>query len=185
MKKLFSLCLLVISLVVLSSCEGGNTQTPQPTPTDPTPTDPNDPDPTDPDPTDPPATPVITLTFSASSPVDYILENVEGSSTVGAEGMADPEITLEVGKRYRIINQALFAHPFAFSGSETYATSNVLLGDSSVDTAGSFETNAEVNFVENTDGFTFTLTRALADQLKSYLCTFHSSMFGTVKVTAQ
>jgi plastocyanin len=168
MKKVLIFVTLLLSFAALSSCGGNDTQTPMPNPT--------------PEPTPTPDNSVITLTFSASSAQDYTLESVEGATTVGAAGALDPEITLEVGKRYRIINKALGAHPFALSGSETYNSSSVLLGDSSVSMMGSFETNADVKFVENTDGFTFTLTQALADQLKSYLCIFHSSMFGKVTV---
>jgi hypothetical protein len=156
MKKVVVLFLLMVSFTVMSSCGGSDTQTPLPTP--------------DPD--------VITLTFSAPSASNYILEKVEGATTVGVAGTTDPEITLGVGKRYRIINQALGIHPFTFSSSATYTTANPLLTESG---GGSFATNANVNFVKNSDGFSFTLTSELAAQLKSYLCGFHSDMFGLVK----
>jgi hypothetical protein len=166
MKRVLSLVVLLVGFAVLNSCGGSDTQTPMPNP----------------DPNNPPA--VITLTFSAPSSSNYILEKVEGASNVGMAGMANAEITLEVGKRYRIVNQALGAHPFAFSSSTTYTTASgtLLLTESG---AGSFATNTGVNYVKNSDGFTFTLTSELAAQLKSYLCTFHSPMLGVVKVTGR
>jgi plastocyanin len=177
MKKFAAFFLLVISLLVLSACENSDTQTPQPTNPTPTNPDPN-PDPT-PDP-NPPATTVITLTFSASSSDHYTLELVEGANNVATPGL-DPELTLKVGQRYRIINKQLFVHPFAFSASETYNISNPLLTD---EQTGSFVNSTGVNYVKNDDGFSFTLTSELATELKSYLCTRHPNMFGVVKVTA-
>jgi plastocyanin len=165
MKRVLLLSLFLGSLALINSCGGSDTQTPMPTP----------------DPNNPPTDEVITLTFSAASSADYTLEQVEGVTGVATPG-ADPELTLTVGKRYRIVNQALGAHPFALSSSPTYSAANLLLKE---DGTGSFVTDTMVNYVKNTDGFSFTLTQALADQLKSYLCTFHSSMFGTIKVTAQ
>lgn len=162
MKKLLPFLVIAFGLVGLSACGGSDRQVPMPNP--------------DPD---------IILTFSAPSSANYVLEKVEGSTTVGVAGTANAEITLEVGKRYRIINKALGIHPFAFSSSTSYSTANLLLADSSVSGKGSFEDKADVKFVENSDGFTFTLTSELAAQLKSYLCTFHSPMFGVVKVTVQ
>jgi hypothetical protein len=165
MKRILLLIFFLVSFALLSSCGGSDTQTPMPTP----------------DPTNPSTDEVITLTFSASSSQDYTLERVEGATGVATPG-ADPELTLTVGKRYRIINQALGAHPFALSSSPTYSAANLLLKE---DGTGSFVADTTVNYVKNSDGFTFTLTQALADQLKSYLCTFHSQMFGVIKVTAQ
>jgi hypothetical protein len=162
MKKVVVLFLLMLSLTMLSSCGSSDTQTPMPNP----------------NPNNPPANDVITLTFSALSSQNYTLEKVEGATTVGMAGTTDPEITLEVGKRYRIINQVLGTHPFRFSSSTTYTTVNPLLTESG---GGSFATNASVNFAKNSDGFSFTLTSELATQLKSYLCGFHSDMFGLVK----
>ncbi len=158
MKKFVSL-LLLVSFALLGAC--GETDT-NPAPTPPTP---------------PPDTSVVTLTFSASSPVDYTLESVDASgvATLGN----DPELTLTVGQRYKIVNKNLFQHPFAFSSSATYSTENVLLSDAGT---GSLVGNAGVNYIKNSDGFSFTLTSELAGQLKSYLCTFHSGMFGLVKV---
>lgn len=160
MKKLTTLLLLMISLVVLSSCESSDTQTPSnPTPEPNTPT-------------------VITLTFSAANSSNYTLEKVEGATDVATPG-TDPELTLTIGTRYRIINRAFGVHPFALTSNETYLATNILLKE---DGTGSFAGNADVKLEKNSDGITFTLTQELAAQMKSYLCTFHADMFGTVTV---
>jgi hypothetical protein len=131
--------------------------------------------------TDPDPTPdeVITLTFEAASFSDWRLDAVDGSSTVGTVGNGNPGITLEVGRRYRIINVDSIVHPFALTNSITWGTDYLL----SQGGTGSFAEDAEVNYEKNTDGFTFTLTRALAAELKSYICTAHTPMVGAVTVT--
>jgi hypothetical protein len=165
MKKVIVLFLLMVSLSVLNSCGGSDTQTPMPNP--------------NPNP-NPPTDTVITLTFSASDTSNYTLEKVEGASTVGMAGMTDPEITLGVGKRYRVINQVLLVHSFVLSGVATYSKAKVLLTDTG---EGSFVDDAEVKFVKNSDGFSFTLTSQLAAELKSYICFYHTDMLGLLKVT--
>jgi hypothetical protein len=122
---------------------------------------------------------VINLTFKAASFSDWRLDAVDGSSTIGTIGNGNPEITLEVGKRYRIINQSGAVHPFALTNSTTWGTDYLL----SQGGTGSFAGDAEVNYVKNTGGFTFTLTAELAAELKSYICTAHTPMLGSVKVT--
>ena len=129
--------------------------------------------------TDVPMSGDITLTFKAASFSDWRLDAVDGSSTVGTIGNGDPTITLEVGRRYRIINIDNIVHPFALTNSATHGE-DFLLSDGGT---GSFVEDAEVNYVKNTDGFSFTLIRALATELKSYICTAHSGMIGEVKVT--
>lgn len=129
--------------------------------------------------TDVPMSGDITLTFKAASFSDWRLDAVDGSSTVGTIGNDNPTITLEVGRRYRIINTDSVVHPFALTNSTTHGV-DYLLSDGGT---GSFANDAEVNYVKNTDGFSFTLTAKLAAELKSYICTAHSPMIGTVKVT--
>lgn len=129
--------------------------------------------------TDVPMSGDITLTFKAASFSDWRLDAVDGSTTVGATENGDPAITLEVGRRYRIINREGTRHPFALTNSATHGE-DFLLSDGGT---GSFVEDAEVNYVKNTDGFSFTLIRALATELKSYICTAHSGMIGEVKVT--
>jgi plastocyanin len=170
MKKVVIFLLLILSLVGLGSCNG--TGTPPATPT---------PNPT-PNPT-PTPTEVITLTFRAASFSDWSLDKVEGSSTVGTVGNGNPEITLEVGKRYRIINLSGSVHPFALTSS-TFWGVDYLLSQKTGQT-GRYAFDKDVNFVQSptNDGFTFTLTAKLAAELKSYICTAHTGMVGQIKVT--
>jgi hypothetical protein len=101
---------------------------------------------------------IVILTFKVASFSDWRLEAVEGSSTVGTGGNDNPAITLEVGKRYRIINADNIIHPFALTNSTTRGADYLL----SEGGTGSFASDAEVNDVKNTDGCRFTLTRTLA-----------------------
>jgi hypothetical protein len=134
-----------------------------------------------PDNTNPDPTPdkVVTITFKAASFSDWRLDAVEGSSTVGTIGNGNPAITLEVGRRYRIINPDGAIHPFALTNSTVHGTDYLL----SQGGAGSFASDAEVNYMKNSDGFSFTLTQTLVAELKSYICTAHTPMLGSVKVT--
>jgi hypothetical protein len=86
----------------------------------------------------------ITLSFKAASFSDWRLEAVDGSSTVGTIGNDNPAITLEVGRRYRIINQGGTVHPFALTNSTTWGTDYLL----SQGGTGSFASDAEVNYVK-------------------------------------
>jgi hypothetical protein len=123
-------------------------------------------------------TDVVTLTFKAASFSDWKLESTSEPG-IGEVGTNDPEITLEVGRRYRIINPDGAIHPFALTNSTVHGTDYLL----SQGGTGSFASDTEVNYIKNTDGFTFTLTRTLAAELKSYICTAHTPMLGSVKVT--
>lgn len=121
----------------------------------------------------------ITLTFRAASFIDWRLEDASESG-IGQVGANDPELTLTVGRRYRIVNPDSAIHPFALSSQSAWSTANLLLAENG---EGSFASNGAVNYVANSDGFTFTLTAELAAQLKSYICRRHPDMLGVVKVT--
>jgi plastocyanin len=121
------------------------------------------------------------------APVIITLDNVSATAWVvtsveGAEGIADLEaenaaLTLEVGTRYRFVNNGgANAHPLDFRDAE----GNFLLAQGS--TEGSFESDTEVDFVADSEGVTFTLTQALADQLATYYCTFHPPMTGDITI---
>lgn len=203
MKNFVLLLLLVINLTLLNACTDAQ-PLPQNPPANPSPTNPgtNNPppgssanpptnQPTNPPttpPTNPPTTPpttppetpsIITLTFSTPSSADFKLERVEGATNVGQIGGLDPEITLEVGKRYKIVNPLGSVHPFALTASTSWGVSYLL----SQGGLGSFAADTEVKYEKNTDGFTFTLTQQLAAQLKSYICASHPGMLGFIKVT--
>jgi hypothetical protein len=121
----------------------------------------------------------ITLTFVAASFSDWKLESASESG-VGQVGATDPEVTLTVGRRYRIVSQSGSVHPFALSDQSTWSLTGLLLGENG---GGSFATNAAVSYEDTDDGFIFTLSADLAAQLKTYICMSHSPMLGAIKVT--
>jgi len=101
---------------------------------------------------------------------------VENDSTGVADDSENPDINLEQGKRYTIRNNGYGTygtHPLAFFDS----SGNILLSQSST---GSFESDADVNWVDNGDTVSFTVTQELYDALSGYKCTVHGSMEGDI-----
>ena len=84
------------------------------------------------------------------------------------------DLVLEVGKRFTINNPASGPHPLDFRNSE----GDFLLAQGSEE--GSFEGDADVNFVVDGDLITFTLTEDLAAEIATYHCTVHGPMTGSV-----
>lgn len=114
--------------------------------------------------------------------VTFTLDNVGFSAyvVIGAEGAEVAELnahnalwTLEVGKRYRIVNQGGAAHPLVLRAGQ-----EVLLSQRG---GGSFAEDAEVAFERDDEGVTFTLTEALAQALDTYVCAFHPTMTGAIE----
>ena len=89
----------------------------------------------------------------------------------------NPQIGLEVDKRYLIVNNGWSAHPF-----ELRDTGGEVLLSQDQGTTGSFEDNAAVEWVNNGDELVFTLTEALAEEIASYICAVHNSMQGAITV---
>ena len=125
---------------------------------------------------------VITLTFSAADNDDYTFEGATGE--VGAEeGAKDPSLTLTVGQRYRIDNQASAAHPFELLNGEAEFGNDVVLLSQREEEGGSFDDDTDVAFEADDSGMTFTLTQGLADVLSAYRCEFHPvNMRGVVSI---
>ena len=74
--------------------------------------------------------------------------------------------------------QGINSHPFALqNGSDEY-----LLRQES-DQAGSLESNSGIEYQEDDEGITFTYTQDMADAVNKYICTFHSSMEGSVQTS--
>ena len=95
---------------------------------------------------------------------------------VGKVGSANAAWTLQVGHRYRVVNNGeLLFHPFELRSDES-----VLLAQGK--TEGTFEEHADVNFVSDDAGITFTLTPELAGVLTTYRCAYHSRMTGPITV---
>ena len=127
-----------------------------------------------------PAAADVTITVTNVGSSAYRVSEVSGASGVAQTDTDNPALTLTVGTRYRIDNNAgINAHPFAFqNGADEY-----LLRQESGET-GSREGNSEINYVEDDEGITFTYTQSLADAVASYRCTFHSSMEGSVTTSS-
>lgn len=127
-----------------------------------------------------PAAADVTITVTNVGSSAYRVSEVSGASGVAQTDTDNPALTLTVGTRYRIDNNAgINAHPFAFqNGADEY-----LLRQESGET-GSREGNSEINYVEDDEGITFTYTQSLADAVANYRCTFHSSMEGSVTTSS-
>lgn len=124
-----------------------------------------------------PNTDEVTLTINNIDAAAWYVVSVDGADDVAAEGEenANPAWQLSVGTRYRINNQGGSAHPLELLSDD--ATAPPLLSQAD---EGTFESDTEVDYKEDADGITFTLTQALADELASYICTFHSGMEGSI-----
>jgi plastocyanin len=119
----------------------------------------------------------VTITIDNRGASAYITVSVEGADTVAEANSENAAWTLEPGKRYRIVNQASAGHPFQLRGEGDAVLLSQQEGED-----GSLETDAEVNFVSDEEGITFTLSPSLAEAVRSYRCAFHASMTGTVSV---
>ncbi len=122
------------------------------------------------------------VSFDNVGVTDWEVIEVQGDA-VAAVGI-EPTLSLTVGNRYRIFNTGnRSSHPFALiqHGADPNDANQdmVLLAE---DQTGSFEADAAVNFVLHSDGFSFTLTQALANALSGYRCQVHrGTMRGLVQ----
>lgn len=101
---------------------------------------------------------------------------VENDSTNVADDSENPDINLEQGKRYTIRNNGYGTygtHPLAFFDAD----GNTLLSQSST---GSFEDDSDVNWVDNGETISFTVTQELYNELSGYRCTVHGAMEGNI-----
>ena len=98
-----------------------------------------------------------------------VVEDETGS--VAPTGEENPTMTFEVGQRYAVENRGWSTHPFALRASDD----TPLLSQSA---DGEFEGNADVDWVDNEETLSFTVTEDLAAELDYYICTVHASMEG-------
>lgn len=116
-----------------------------------------------------------TITIDNVGSTAYVLTDTEGAS-VAEVGVENAAWTLQVGQRYRVVNNGeLRFHPL-----ELRSDTGVLLAQG--DLEGTLEGDAEINFVSDDEGVTFTLTPELAELLTTYRCTYHSAMTGPIVV---
>ncbi|MFP4506166.1 MAG: fasciclin domain-containing protein [Cyclobacteriaceae bacterium] len=118
----------------------------------------------------------VTITLNNVGSSAWQVTAVEGTdaANVATLNTDNPAISLEEGTRYRFINQGGSAHPLEFRN----AAGDPLLVQ--FDESGSLEDNAMINYQEDSEGVTFTLTTELNDALASYFCAIHSSMNGSI-----
>lgn len=108
----------------------------------------------------------------------WSINSVDGMGLTTDTNSENPDLTFtETGHRYRFENGGYPSHPLAFRDDEGVA----LLSQS---TTGSFETDSDVNWVDDGDAVVFTLTDDLASEMADYRCTVHSAMVGTATVDA-
>ena len=104
---------------------------------------------------------------------------VEGDDDAAETGTDNPTLSLTEGVRYQFVNDGWSVHPLEFQDDSGEA----LLSQGR---EGSFESDAEVNWVDNETEIAFTVTGDLAAELDAYLCTVHSSsMVGSVETVTQ
>lgn len=119
-----------------------------------------------------PAVPTVDLVVTNDGASAWELVSDE-SGAVGPTGEDNPTLTFQVGTRYVVANRGWGNHPFALRASDD----SPLLSQGA---DGSYESDGEVNWVDNGDSFAFTTTEALAAEVDSYVCTIHSLMEGDV-----
>lgn len=116
-----------------------------------------------------------TITIDNVGATAYVLTNAKGAS-VAEVGVENAAWTLQVGQRYRVVNNGeLLFHPL-----ELRSDTDVLLAQG--DPEGILEGDTEINFVSDDEGVTFTFTPELAELLTTYRCTYHSAMTGPIVV---
>lgn len=114
-----------------------------------------------------------TITIDNAASNAYILVAADGER-VGEIGSENTGWTLQIGHRYRVVNNGeLLFHPFELRSDE-----DVLLAQG--ETEGTFEENKDVKFTSDDVGVSFTLTPELAEVLTSYRCAYHPRMMGLI-----
>jgi plastocyanin len=132
------------------------------------------------------ATPVsgavdVTVTLENIRSNAWKVTAVEGAEGITETGVENPVIRLEVGKRYRFVNNGgLTIHPFAIRGKD----GEPVLGQRPKERP--FELDPDVAFEADDEGVAFTFTEALAAAVSTYYCTAHPAplMEGDLEVRA-
>tara|TARA_R100001143_G_scaffold63593_1_gene73106 strand:- start:18251 stop:18739 length:489 start_codon:yes stop_codon:yes gene_type:complete len=116
-----------------------------------------------------------TVVLENNGAQSYTVSRIDGDGISAETGTANPSITLTAGGRYTFVNQAgASSHPLDFRNGDR----EKLFGQSNA--AGQFDSDSDVNVVENGDSITFTLTESLAASLADYICSFHPGMNGNL-----
>lgn len=122
---------------------------------------------------------VITITLQNVDSSAWVVKSVAGAENVAKLNTENTSITLSVGQRYHFVNLGTVQiHPLALRGQD----GDSLLNQRPQDRP--FETDPEVDFVADDSGLTFTLTEALAEQVRAYYCTAHPAPLMEALLTA-
>lgn len=106
----------------------------------------------------------------------WTVDTIDGTALTADTNTDNPELTFtETDRRFRFENNGYPSHPLAFRDEEGTA----LLSQS---TTGLFNTDSDVNWVDDDDAVAFTLTGELASEVADYRCTVHSAMVGAVTI---
>ncbi len=103
-------------------------------------------------------------------------DGIELAADVAELDVRNPVLTLTPGLRYRFDNNGGAAHPLDFRK----ANARFLLAQGNP--PGSLEDDDAVDFVDDAEGVTFTLTPELAEDLALYTCTVHPDMVGDIVI---
>jgi plastocyanin len=117
----------------------------------------------------------VTVSLDNEGASAWEVTNVEGGGDVAPVGTENPTLTLRVGTRYTLENGGWSFHPLALRDE----SDDPLLTQ---DGTGEFENDTDVDWVDEGQTVSFTVTEPLAAALDDYICTIHSSMNGTVEI---
>jgi hypothetical protein len=116
-----------------------------------------------------------TITLNNVGSSAWEATSVNGTYISADTTVENPVISLSnIGTRYIFYNDGYSAHPLEFLDSN----GDVLLSQSGT---GTFESDPDVNWVDNDTSVEFTLTAELSDQITQYRCTIHTlAMAGSI-----
>ncbi|NEV93791.1 fasciclin domain-containing protein [Psychroflexus sp. YR1-1] len=123
-----------------------------------------------------PAPNIVQMTVDNDGAQAYFVSSITGNETPTSLNTNNSAWTLNVGTRYELTVVNAGAHPFQIRN----ASDERLLSQNST---GTFESDPDVNFVDNGQQFYFTLTADLAAEISTYYCGIHTnSMNGSISV---
>lgn len=123
----------------------------------------------------------VTITIDNRGASAYVVTEVSGAEAVAELTTDNSTWTLEVGKRYRIINNGGAGHPLQLRGEEGVLLSQL----SGTGSASSLQSDEAIAFESDEAGISFTLTEELAQVLTSYRCAYHPGMTGSIITSAR
>jgi len=118
----------------------------------------------------------VTITMRNLGASAWTVTEIEPDADVTTTGVENPRFVLTEGERYRIDNDGGSAHPLAIRNANG---TNLLRQDTR---GGSLADQADIDFVADDTGITFTFTRSLAQEAATYDCTVHAAMTGSISV---